>query len=85
MSFFLQIRSETPISSPRGEAHGRQNYSNFCLCDDLLKAMHHQEDRQCQMNDAEIMTTAFVPLYSFEVIMKALAPCSNNTATYLTC
>jgi hypothetical protein len=28
----------------------------FCLCDDLLKAMHHQEDRQCQMNDAEIMT-----------------------------
>jgi hypothetical protein len=32
----------------------------FCLCDDLLKAMHHQEDRQCQMNDAEIMTTAFI-------------------------
>ena len=31
----------------------------FCLCDDLLKAMHHQEDHQCQMNDAEIMTTAF--------------------------
>jgi hypothetical protein len=32
----------------------------FCLCDDLLKAMHHQEDRQCQMNDAEIMPTAFI-------------------------
>jgi len=32
--------------------------ATFCLCDDLLKAMHHQEDRQCQMNDAEIMTTA---------------------------
>src|SRR6266481_1015693 len=32
----------------------------FCLCDDLLKAMHHQEDRQCQMHDAEIMTTAFI-------------------------
>ena len=30
----------------------------FCLCDDLLKARHHQEDPQCQMNDAEIMTTA---------------------------
>jgi Transposase DDE domain len=30
----------------------------FCLCDDLLKAMHHREDCQCQMNDAEIMTTA---------------------------
>ena len=34
--------------------------ATFCLCDDLLKAMHHQEDRQCQMNDAEIMTTALV-------------------------
>ena len=28
----------------------------FCLCDDLLKAMHHLEDTQRQMNDAEIMT-----------------------------
>src|SRR5215813_11830130 len=32
--------------------------ATFCLCDDLLKAMHHQENRQCQMNDAEILTTA---------------------------
>src|SRR5262245_22318105 len=32
----------------------------FCLCDDLLKAIHHQEDHQCHMNDAEIMTTALV-------------------------
>ena len=32
--------------------------TTFCLCDDLLKAMHHREDCQCQMNDAEIMTTA---------------------------
>src|SRR6516165_7819976 len=34
--------------------------ATFCLCDDLLKAMHHPEDRQCQMNDAEIMTTACI-------------------------
>jgi Transposase DDE domain len=34
--------------------------ATFCLCDDLLKAIHHQEDRQCQMNDAEIMTTALI-------------------------
>jgi len=34
--------------------------ATFCLCDDMLKALHHQEDRQCQMNDAEIMTTALV-------------------------
>jgi len=32
--------------------------TTFCLCDDLLKAMHHRDDRQCQMNDAEIITTA---------------------------
>ena len=34
--------------------------ATFCLCDDLLKAMHHREDTQCQMNDAEIMTTACI-------------------------
>ena len=28
--------------------------ATFCLCDDLLKAMHHREDCQGQMNDAEI-------------------------------
>jgi hypothetical protein len=37
----------------------------FCLCDDLLKAMHHQEDRQCQMHDAAIMTTAFLASLCF--------------------
>jgi Transposase DDE domain len=39
--------------------------ATFCLCDDLLKAMHHQEDRQCQMNDAEIMTTALIAALFF--------------------
>ncbi len=39
--------------------------ATFCLCDDLLKAMHHQEDHECQMNDAEIMTTAFVAALFF--------------------
>src|SRR2546422_4790305 len=39
--------------------------ATFCLCDDLLKAMHHQEDRQCQMNNAEIMTTAFIASLCF--------------------
>jgi hypothetical protein len=37
----------------------------FGLCDDLLKAMHHPEDRQCQMHDAEIMTTAFIAALFF--------------------
>src|SRR5499426_4763616 len=39
--------------------------ATFCLCDDLLKAMHHQEDRQCQMNDAEVMTTACIASLCF--------------------
>jgi hypothetical protein len=32
----------------------------YCLCDDMLKSLHHYEDPQCQMNDAEVMTTAIV-------------------------
>src|SRR5215216_847739 len=32
----------------------------YCLCDDLLKTMQHREDKQCQMSDAEVMTTALV-------------------------
>ena len=37
----------------------------FCLCDDLLKAFHHHEDRQCQMSDAEVLTTALVAALNF--------------------
>ena len=32
----------------------------FCLCDDILKGLNHHEDRQCQMSDAEVMTTSIV-------------------------
>jgi hypothetical protein len=37
----------------------------YCLCDDLLKALYHQEDPQCQMSDAEVMTTAIVAALFF--------------------
>jgi len=37
----------------------------YCLCDDLLKAMHHHEDAQCQMSDAEVMTVALVAALHF--------------------
>jgi hypothetical protein len=37
----------------------------YCLCADLLKALHHHEDSQCQMSDAEVMTTAMVAALSF--------------------
>jgi Transposase DDE domain len=39
--------------------------ATYCLCDDLLKAMHHQEDSQCKMSDAEVMTTAFTAALFF--------------------
>src|ERR1700753_4400071 len=37
----------------------------YCLCDDLLKALKHQEDPQRQMSDAEVMTTAIVAALHF--------------------
>ena len=38
----------------------------FCLCDDMLKALHHKEDVQCQMSDAEVITTAIVAMLYFK-------------------
>jgi hypothetical protein len=32
----------------------------FCLSCDMLQALHHHEDPQCQMTDAEVMTTAII-------------------------
>ncbi len=37
----------------------------YCLCDDLLKAFHHCENAQCQMSDAEVITTALVAALYF--------------------
>jgi DDE family transposase len=37
----------------------------YCLCDDLLKALLHQEDPQRLMSDAEVMTTAIVAALYF--------------------
>src|SRR5512133_916207 len=37
----------------------------FCLCDDMLKALHHYQDPQCQMTDSEVMTTAIVAALHF--------------------
>ena len=36
-----------------------------CLCDDLLTTRQHQEDCQCPMNEAEIMTTALMASLCF--------------------
>ena len=37
----------------------------YCLCDDCLKALHHHEDQQCRMSDAEVMTTALAAVLFF--------------------
>ncbi|RMD59873.1 IS982 family transposase [Candidatus Parcubacteria bacterium] len=34
--------------------------ATYCLCDDLLRALRHRDDPQCQMTDAEVLTTALV-------------------------
>jgi hypothetical protein len=46
--------------------------ATYCLCDDLLKAMHHQDDSQCQMNDAEVVTTAFIAALFFRGLCRAI-------------
>ena len=37
----------------------------YCLCDDVLKALHHDEDPPRPMSDAEVMTTALVAALYF--------------------
>jgi len=37
----------------------------YCLCDDLLKALYHYEDKQCRLSDAEIMTIAITAMLYF--------------------
>ncbi len=38
----------------------------FCLCDDMLKSLHHYEDAQRKMSDAEVMTTALAAVLYFK-------------------
>jgi hypothetical protein len=39
--------------------------ATYCLCDDLLQAMHHRADPQCKMSDAEVMPTALTAALFF--------------------
>ena len=38
----------------------------FCLCDDLLKSLDHQEDPQNQMSDSEVITTVLTAARFFQ-------------------
>ena len=37
----------------------------YCLCTDFLTALHHAEDSQHKMTDAEVMITALVAMVFF--------------------
>jgi len=39
--------------------------ATYRLYYDLLQAMHHQEDLQCQMSDAEVLTTVLTAALYF--------------------
>jgi hypothetical protein len=48
-----------------GEPMDTQIIAIFCLCDDMPKALHHHENPQSQMTDAEVMTTAILAALRF--------------------
>lgn len=37
----------------------------YCICDDMLKALHYRDDLQCHLTDAESMTVAIVAALFF--------------------
>lgn len=37
----------------------------FCIVDDMLQGLHHQEDQRVRVHDSEIITTAFVSVLYF--------------------
>src|SRR5215470_17448593 len=68
MSFFLQIRAETAVSSPRKRGQNKI-IETLCLRNDVLKAMLHREDHQCQINSAETIPTALVASLFLRVLL----------------
>lgn len=47
----------------------------YCLCDDLLNGLHHAEDVQCAMSDAEVMTTAITAVVFFRENFESARKC----------
>src|SRR4029434_7690380 len=62
---FALMRVQVGYPSARRKPMDETIIETYCLCDDLLKAMHHQEALQCQMTDAEGMTTALTAALFF--------------------
>lgn len=63
MSFILKLMKAK--SSTKGKLMDQEIIIVYCICDDYLKAIHHWEDPQCRMSDAEVMTTALVAVLYF--------------------
>jgi hypothetical protein len=64
MSFRVKLRVTKPINE-QGKLMDTQIVAVFCLVDDMLKAIHHYEDPQCEMSDAEVMTAAIIAMLYF--------------------
>lgn len=63
MGSLLQLR--LPHQNQAEVPMDNQIVAIFCLCDDILKGLRHYEDPQCQMSDAEVMTTSIVAAVFF--------------------
>ncbi len=50
----------------------------YCFCDDCLKALHHRQDPQCDMTDAEVLTTALVAAVFFRGNLEAARTCLRD-------
>jgi hypothetical protein len=54
---------QLPVTTPQLEQEkhtGTRIVAVYCLCDDMLKALQHEDDAQCQMTTAEVLTTTIV-------------------------
>ncbi len=51
----------------------------YCICDDILKSLHHVEDKQRKMSDAEVLTTSIVAALFFSGNMERLRVSSRRS------
>ena len=64
MGYLLKLK--LPQQTTEAEAPmGTQIVAIYCICDDLLKGLKHCKDKERQMSDAEVMTTAIVAALFF--------------------
>jgi hypothetical protein len=68
----------TQTKTKPGDHMDSQIVAVFCLCDDILKAIYHSEDRQQRITDAEVMTIALAAALHFVATRrKPIAFCTS--------